>query len=72
MLFGLVCLYIETHMPTSKPDPEITVVWEPSSKPDPQAIHKAFFILFGRTNNPQEAANSSQTCGGPSDLDKSH
>jgi hypothetical protein len=52
---------------------KLTVVWEVLPDADPQAIHKAFAMLFRRCASGTAATQKSpQTCGKNTEIDKSH
>lgn len=52
---------------------KLTVVWEVLPDADPQAIHKAFSMLFRRNDSAKAPTQKSpQTCGKNTELDKSH
>jgi hypothetical protein len=52
---------------------KLNVVWELVPDADPQAIHKAFAMLFGRRASGTAAMQKSpQTCGKNTEIDKSH
>jgi len=52
---------------------KLTVVWELLPDADPQAIHKAFAMLFRRRDSGTTATQKSpQTCGKHPEIDKSH
>jgi len=52
--------------------PNITVIWEPLPNADPQAIHKAFAMLFRHAEAGGEIQETAGACGEQHELDKTH
>jgi hypothetical protein len=60
-------------MHTSKRPTKLTMVWEVLPNADPQAVHKAFAMLFRRRTSINELPEeSAQTRGKRAELDKSY
>lgn len=60
-----------SRMHDSNLKPKLTVIWEPVINPDPEAIHKAFAMLFRHGTLEEESAQTrgnAMTLTNPADL----